>query len=157
MLLGEGAASGEGGGGADALHVLGVEGVAYATHQQRDVGALTAAVGVELVEDEEAESLGRLDEGVALPWAGQDVLQHHVVGEQDVRGRGDDLLALQLVLLTRVAAESDRPLVVRVAEVDELFELPELAVRQGIHRVDDDGLHTLAGSVAQDRVDDGTM
>ena len=62
-------------------------------HQQRHVGPLAAPVGVQLVQDEELKALGRRHQ-LALVGPGEDQLQHHVVGEQDVRRVGDDPLAL---------------------------------------------------------------
>ncbi len=48
---------------ADALEVVGVARVTHPPDQQRDVGALAAAVGVQLVEDEEPQALrGRASE-----------------------------------------------------------------------------------------------
>ena len=67
--------------------------LADAAHEQRDVGALAAAVGVQLVEDQEPQALGRLDQPFSYG-PGEEQLEHHVVGEQDVRRAGDDRLAL---------------------------------------------------------------
>ena len=128
---------------ADALDVRRVAGVLEPSDQKRDVGALPPAVGVQLVQDEEPQALGRPDEA-ALVRAGQDELEHHVVGEQDVRRVGDDRLALLRRLLPGVPLEGHR----LVLGAEELLELAELAVGQGIHRVDDDRLDArLVGAV----------
>ena len=58
--------------------------LAHPADEQRDVGALAAAVGVQLVEDEEAQA-ARPARPVRRSRPGQDQLEHHVVGEQDVR------------------------------------------------------------------------
>ena len=66
------------------------------------------------------------------------------------------MIALPLLvgLLARVAGEGHRSLAVRVAELEELLKLAVLAVGEGVHRVDDDGLYTPAGTPSQDVVDD---
>ena len=70
----------------------------------RHVGALAAAVGVQLVEHEEPKILG-LGNELALVGSGEDQLQHHVVREQDVGRVGDDPLAFLVLLLPRVPLE----------------------------------------------------
>jgi hypothetical protein len=51
--------------------LLGATGLADAADEEGDVGALAAAVGVELVEDEEAEALrGALDEALSSGGSG---------------------------------------------------------------------------------------
>ena len=70
-------------------------------------------------------------------------------------GAGDDLLALLVALLARVAPEGDGALVVRVALAEEFFQLADLAVGEGVHRVDDDRLDAAARAVAEHVVDDG--
>ena len=70
LPLGAGVAlRGHRGGGADALHVRRVAGVAEPADEQRHVRALAAPVGVQLVEDEELQAPGRLDQDRG-PWAG---------------------------------------------------------------------------------------
>ena len=55
-----------------------------ASDQHRDVGPLSAAVGVQLIEDQKGQ-VGRAgDQRRPFPGPGQHRLQHHVVGEQDV-------------------------------------------------------------------------
>jgi hypothetical protein len=95
-LLLPGALRGEGGGGADVYETLRATRFADATAEQGDVGSLAASVGVELVEDEEAEAGGVLDEALLLR-AGEDKLEHHVVGEEDVGRALADPLALGFV------------------------------------------------------------
>jgi hypothetical protein len=86
---------------------------------------LPATIGVDLVKNEEPEPLGCVDE-LIVPWACEDQLEHHVVREEDVRGAGDDLLALLVRLLAGVAAERDRRATCRVASAQELLELANL-------------------------------
>ena len=138
-LLVEAALAGERRRGADALEALGPTGVTHPPAQEGHVRALASAVGVQLVEDEEAQILGLGDE-LALVGPGQDQLQHHVVREQDVGRISNDRLALLVTLLAGVALESHRPLAVGVAGSEELLQLLFLAIGQGVHRVDDDRL-----------------
>ena len=138
----------------DALQRAGVAGLPDTTAEERDVGALPATVGVQLVEHEEAESAGRVDE-VALGRPRQQQLEHHVVRQQHVGRVGDDRRALLLGLLAGVAAEGHRALAGGIAVDEELLELLRLRVRQRVHRIDDDRLDAAAaGALAQDRVDD---
>lgn len=127
--------------------------LADASHQQRHVGTLPAAVGVQLVEHQEAQPLCCPDE-IVLPGPREDQLQHHVVGEEDVWWRGNDLAALLIRLLARVAAKRDRGLAVGVAVAEELLELAELAVGKRVHRIDDDRLNAPPAPSAQHFVND---
>src|SRR5690606_15081984 len=96
----------------------------------------------------------RCDQMVALPGPGEQVLQHHVVGEQDVRLAGEDPVPLLLALLAGVTVEGDRALVLGQPPLQEAAQLVELAVGERVHRVDDDRLDPARGGVPEDRVDD---
>ena len=124
--------------GADALHVLGLAGVLDPPDEQRHVRALAAPVGVHLVEDEELKAAGHPDQRPAVVGAGEHQLKHHVVGEQDVRRVGADPVPVGLGFLAGVAGEGDRLVIGAVPVAQVLLQLPELAVGQGVHRVDDD-------------------
>ena len=72
--------------GADAQELPGLELLTDAAHQQRHVRALAAAVRVQLVEDEEAKARAVADDlTVELLLPRHEELEHHEVGEQDVR------------------------------------------------------------------------
>lgn len=116
--------------------------------EQCHVSTLTAPVGVELVEDEKVESACHGDQGATVVGPGEHQLQHHVVGEQDIRRVVAQLLASAFVLLAGVASKSNRFSVFAVAVNQEFFELVELAVGQGVHRIDDDGPHSFLFSAA---------
>ena len=148
------AATRQRGRGADTLHRAGGQQLAHAPQQKGDIRALTAAVGMEFVEDEKLETFGRSDE-LLFARPGEHEFQHHIVGEQDVRRARDDARACFLILLARVALERDRAFAVRETEVQEFLQLAKLAVGEGVHRVDDDGLNPFAGTVAQNVVHDG--
>ena len=62
-LLLPGAARSQGGRGSDRLEMVCVGGVTDAAHQEANVSALAAAVRVEFVEDEELETLRRVQPG----------------------------------------------------------------------------------------------
>jgi hypothetical protein len=51
--------------------------------EEGHIRALPAPVGVQLVEDQEAQALGRSDQ-LAVTDPGKDQLEHHIVGEDDV-------------------------------------------------------------------------
>src|SRR6202020_1841114 len=65
-------------------------------------------VGVQLVEDQEPKPPGGANQVLPLVRAGQDKVQHHVVGQQDVGRVGQDRPPLLRALLARVAGEGHR-------------------------------------------------
>ena len=73
--------------GTDAQEFPGLEPLTDAAHQQRHVRALATSVRVQLVEDEEAQILAVADDpAVDLLLPRHEELEHHEVGEEDVRG-----------------------------------------------------------------------
>ncbi len=108
-----------------------------------------------LVQHQKLEPLARCVDDLLLVGPGQQQLQHDVVGQQDVRRVGQDLLALLVSLLSRVAPKGDRWFPFRIAQAEELLQFFGLAVGQRVHRVDDDGADALAAALAQDKIDDG--
>ena len=152
LLLVAASAARHGGGGADTEDVV-PEGVAAAANEHRDVGALAPAIGMQLVEDEELEALGGSHQ-LAVVASREQKLQHHVVGEKDVGRVGPDGVASLAPLLPGIAGEANQALAFRVAPVDELPELLVLAVGEGVHRVDDNGLDAASGSGAEHVVHD---
>ncbi len=111
-------------------------------------------VGVELVEHQVAKALRPLHERpVSHP--SEDQLEHHIVGEEDVRRRLDDGPASFVALLSGVALKGHRRLTAGCARDQELLELLGLAVGQGVHGIDDDGLDPAPAARAQYMVDDG--
>ena len=129
------------------------DGVAAAADEHRDVGPLAAPIGVQLVEDEEPEALGGPHQCAVLA-AREQQLQHHVVGQEDVRRIVANGLAGGASFLPRVAREAHRRLAFRVALAEELPQLLVLAVGQSVHGVDDDGPDPLAGPAAKHVVHD---
>ena len=110
---------------------------------------------MQLVEYDELESAGIVDDfcikGV-LPCQKQ--LGHHEVREQDIGRIVSDTLALFLALLTRVAPHHRLQLVRQAGLGNELLDFFDLAVCQGVHRVDDDSAR-LAGLPGLARTNDG--
>ena len=143
--------------GADAQELPGLEPLADTAHQQRHVRTLAATVRVQLVQDEEAQARAVADDpAVDLLLPRHEELEHHEVGEEDVRRVVRDPSPLVRILLPRVAGERDRPVSRRL--LDELAELLHLGVRERVHRVDDDGARAPLGArapCAQNVVDDG--
>ena len=82
--------------------------MAHPPHQERHIRTLTATVGVQFIENQEFQSPGVADD-LLVEWilTGEDVLQHHVVREQDVRRVVLDLFPFLIALLARVAREGD--------------------------------------------------
>ena len=112
--------------------------VAEPADEQGHVRALAAPVGVQLVQDQEPQALGGLDQS-PVPGTGEHKLEHHVVGQQDVGRIRDDPGPVVRGLLPGVTLERHRR-ALGIAHLEELLQLPELAVGQGVHRVDDDRL-----------------
>jgi hypothetical protein len=146
-----------GGGGSDALEVLGAKPLAYAANEQGYVGTLAPPVSVQLVEDEETQPHAVFhDAPVQIILPGHEQFEHHEVGQEDIRRVVRNAVSLLGVLLARVSGECHRTRARDIA--DELVELFELRVRQGVHGVDDDG--TRAGLAAaallrEDMMNDG--
>ena len=137
---------------ADADHIVAAGSESAASDEQRDIGALPAPIGVELIEDQKPEPAGGSHQ-LAILAARQQELQHHVVGEKDVRRIGPDLSPLGLPLLPGVTREAHRRFA--VARREELGELLVLAVRQGVHGIDDNRLYSVPRPAPQHMIDDG--
>ena len=141
----------------------GVEGPGQAAQQHRHVGALGAVVGVELVEHEVLERVGRgLPEALVVA-AQQQLVEHLVVGEQDVgRVVADDPAVADEPAVGDPRARA-RGVVAGVEAGpdpaqgglggDEAGEPAGLVVGESVHRVEDEGLHAGdAGGVGADHV-----
>lgn len=89
---------------------------------------------MEFVKHEKLQALGCLNE-ILLLRTSQQKFQHHIVGEEDVGRRGNDLLFFLLRFLSRVARKRYRTFAVGIAVTEKLFELPILAVGQRVHGV----------------------
>ncbi len=109
---------------------------------------------MQFVENEKAQALCGADQIPALCWPGEQVFEHHVVREQDVRLAGEDAGTLFLVFLAGVALEGDLSAPPGQPPMQVTGELLQLAVGQRVHRVDDDRLDPTGRRIAQDRVDD---
>ena len=142
-LLQVAAATGQGRRGAHELQAIGMQGILHPPHQQCDIGTLPAAVGVQLVQHQEAQPLCSFNQAMLLG-TGQDQLQHHIVGEQDVGRVLDDLGLLGIVLLPGVGGEAHRLPAGRVAVAQELLQLAGLTVGQRVHRIDHNRRYSLA-------------
>ena len=70
-------------------------------------------------------------------------------------GCADDAFAVGVRFLAGVSLERDGTAAIGVAVAEELPQLALLAVGQGVHRVDDDGLDASPATAAQDGVHDG--
>jgi hypothetical protein len=125
LLLRGGAAARHGGGRADAEEVVAAERLATAPYQQRHVRALPSTVGVQFVEHEKTQPLCRTHERAVFT-AGEQKLQHQVVGEQDVRRLGANSLLFENLLLAGIAGEAHgRPL----SKLTLAEKLPKASIR----------------------------
>src|SRR6266508_5678 len=140
--------------GADALQAGSLAGITHPPHQQPHVRALTTAIAVQLIQHEEAQPTGGLDQVPALPRPQEHQLEHHVVGEDDVGRRAEDPLALLVGLLTGVPGEGHRRVPFGKTVLEELLQLAELAVGKRVHGIHDDRSNALAAALSQDAVND---
>lgn len=171
VVGGEGGAGGDGGDGAQGVFggcgggAVAVEGVAEAAEQHGDVGALGAVVGVELVEDEVLEGVGAGGPEGGVVGAEEQLVQHFVVGEEDVWG-----CAAEVGAVVDEAVVGDAGVFASVfASVDaggdgefgvvgeDVGEAAGLVGGEGVHGVDDERFDAagLGAFDAVDVVDDG--
>ena len=75
-------------------HAVGLERQPEPAQQHGDVGALGAVVGVELVEHEVLQRLRAVCPDLRVRLAQQQLVEHLVVGQQDVRGAAADDVAV---------------------------------------------------------------
>ena len=141
--------------------------------EQGEVRPLGPVEGVQLVHHQVAQGLGPVvPPQHPIPRADQQVVQHLVIGEQDVRGlsaqgrlRGNDAVRphpLRPRRTPRALAheEPDPQPAQRRVGVDRLCEAPGLVIGQGVHGVDHQRLDALAPGLAlplavvQDRVEE---
>ena len=122
LLLGVRARAGHRGRGAHTAEVVGAASLADTSDEQGNVGALSAAVGVQLIEHQERKAPRRAHHCL-VGGPRQQVLEHHVVGQQDVRRAPPDLLTLLLGLLPGEAAERHRLAAVRIPDTQKLGQL----------------------------------
>ncbi len=151
------ASGGHGGRGADADQFRRLEAFPQTADQQGYVGALAAPVGMQFIQNQKFQPLAVFHHPpVHFIEAGQNQLQHHEVGQQDVGGVVGDGLTLLGLFLARVTGHGYRPLAWGKA-IQKFVELLQLAVGQGVHRIDDDGARARSGVLSlglEDPVDD---
>ena len=127
------------------------------TDEHGHVCALPAAIGVQLVEDQEADTAGAAVEKALVLGPHQHQLQHDVVGQHQVGRVLAHQLARVVARLAGVARKGDgeglagAALVVRL----ERFQRQHLRVDQRVHRIDHQRRRARLGRPAQQRVDDG--
>src|SRR2546428_8015960 len=90
------------------------------------------------------------------PWCPKEnPFQEYLVREENIWLIGDDVLAFLVRFLPGIAGKGDWPFLVWIAHAQELLQFLHLAIRQCVHRIDNDSLHTSPGSIAQHIIDDG--
>ncbi len=131
--------------------MLGLASHPQAANQKGDVGSLPPPVRVQLVEYEEPKVASGVDQW-AFEGPRQQKLEHHVVGQEDVRRILDNPISLLSAFLAGVAVESHGLLARTESHSQELLELTVLAVAERVHRVNDDRLDTLLSAIPQHTV-----
>ena len=145
--------------GADADKTIGRKPFPHTPDQEGDIGPLPSPVGMQLIQDEKPEA-GTVpnDLAVKVVLPGHQELEHHEVGQQDVGRVRSNAHPFLVTLLARVPLELDWAGNARPEVVEVLLELLKLAVRQGVHGVDDDRPGPPGGIViafTEDCIDDG--
>ena len=143
-------------GSSDAEHIWRVQVFPQPPNQHGHIRALSASIGVEFVQHQKIQPLAVLyDRTVAFGVvSGQDQLQHHKVGQQDIRGAVGNPEPLLIVLLAGIALKGKS--LGHHAQV--FFELLHLTVRKGVHRINDDSAGFApdsSGPVFQNSIDNG--
>lgn len=87
-------------------------------------------------------------------WPGEDILEHHVVRQQDVGTPIQDPLPGLGQVLPGVPVEGDRPAIHGYSPFEILLQLVELAVRQRVHGVDHDRRDAVRAGVTEDGIHD---
>ena len=119
--------------------LLGSETLLHPPHKHCDVRALTATIGVKLVEHEEIEANRVLDHLlVELVLPGHEQLEHHEVRKDDVGLLLSNSLALVLAFLSGVTRNGGLELFWDAGVFDKLLNFAKLRVRKRVHRIDDD-------------------
>src|SRR5260370_1094265 len=72
----------------------------------------------------------------------------------DMLGLCNDALAVVVRFLAGITLEGDRASFVGITQAEKLLQFLHLAIRQCIHGIDNDGLDTMPGAVAQHIIDD---
>ena len=128
------------------------EGVTAAANQYRDVGPLSPPVGVQLVEYEELQPL-RSSHKLPIFASSEQQLEHHVVGEKDVRRLSPEShpatgpFPARCIVRNRTSdLSSGKPL------VDELAQFFVLTVGESVHWIDDDCLNSPARAISKHMV-----
>ena len=126
----------------------------------RQIGALRPVEGVQFVHHQIAQRAGLVvPPKPPIRRADHQEIQHLVVGEQDVRRAFAQRLPIRDQMLPphrgvrRLLALADVQASAHLAAqrrriVDDLGDAPRLIERQGVHRIDEDGLHALLPGMA---------
>ena len=102
-------------------------------------GALSSAICVQLVEDDELEVVGvRDDLGIDAVLTGQKQFRHHEVGKKYIWWIVCDALPRLLTLLARVAPDDGREAFRQARLTDELLDFLDLTVSERVHGINDD-------------------
>src|SRR5258708_39423311 len=126
--------------------------ISYAPHKQGNVSSLATTVGMQFIQNQKLQRFGA--EQSSLGRTREDQFEHDIVGEQDVGWICNDALALFIRFLASITLEGDRASFVGITQAEKLLQFLHLAIRQCIHGIDNDGLDTMPGAVAQHIIDD---
>lgn len=127
--------------------------VAQPADQQGNISALTASVCMKFIHYQKPQTSRRFNQ-LSFIRSGEDEFGHYIVRNKDVRRVRDYRLALLVLLLAGVLRKLHRRSAFGIPVVKELLQFAELAVGEGIHRVDDQGLDASPRTSSQDLIDD---
>ena len=125
-----------------------VEPLTYASDQHGDIGTLTPAVGMKLVQYQIPQALCMAAHSlIGFQEPRHDELKHDVVRQENVRRVLCYLFALFVRFLARVAGKGDRLPALGVAALQKPLEFLPLTVAERVHRIDDDRSDALGGTL----------
>ncbi len=129
-----------------------------ATDQHCNIGALAATVGVQFVENQEAQPLHRLADQLLVVRAHQHQLCHDIVGQQNVGWVTAEFLSQFFAGFTGITGKADREFtsVLHAILIGKTAQSLLLRVDQCVHRIDDQCLHAAARfGLAQQIINNG--
>ncbi len=139
LLILYGSGTRHGGRGSDAYEILCIQALPYAPYQHGHIRPLAAPIGMQLIKDKVLQITAMLhDPPVNGFIAGKDELEHHEVGQQNIRGVLGDVFSEILFLLPRIPGNGKGLFLVR-EPMEKFVEFLYLTVGQGVHRIDDYG------------------
>src|SRR5216684_3119212 len=138
--------------GANTLQVPGRQSIFDTAYQQRHVGSLATTIRMQFIQHQKLQHFRSKHPPLGSTCETQ--FKHDIVGEQDIWRICNDALSLFIRILAGVTLKGDRTSVVGITQAQKLLQFLHLAIRQRVHRIDDDGLDTTPCTITQNIIND---